>query len=253
MGAQVINVDFKRRTVISGPAIESVERETEPKDMFEEFDHTIECMEARFGENQPEGGVISPIPKTGMIFDTYGRGNAHDSIHQYRPGPNVKWNRPMPFPVDLREIDKFLKARSGKVVKLGSKSDPFMWMDHKYEITKNTLRLANQYGVQLFIETMSDLCAHDDYLELLKAGKHTISMHLGFEEYFESERAYPSKSVERQVSPGAPSVQRRLKALAKLRDSGVEAVERFSSTANLNKTQKQRFFKQTGIWLDGIK
>ncbi len=213
----VIFFDFKKQVRLSKPLEHSpryVGIEPKSEDIFEQYHYQIKCLEARYGDNQPKKGVVYNQPLKGMIFDTYGRGNVHNSIHQYKPKSKKDWNSPMPFPADMVAIDKFLKSRSGKVLVLGSKSDPFMWMDHKYQITKSVIALANKYDVVLCINTMSDLCANDDYLDLLKAGDHQITMNMGFSDETETE--------SRLNSPGAPSIKRREQAITKLKDAGIE-------------------------------
>lgn len=258
----VINVDFKRRMIISGPSFETREstardlfNQDPPQDMFSHFDHMIQCIEARFGDELPSHGPIYKQTFKGPIFDTYGHGCAHNSIHQYRPKKNEPWNRPIPFPADLRAIETYLKKNKNRVLRLGKKSDPFMWLDGKYSVTKSTLELANKYNVSLVIHTMSDLCACPDYLELIKAGGHSIVMQMGFGELIgvKSPEGFSGYSgtdalerIERMVSPGAASILRRKHAIEKLKEAGVEVREQWFSLKDLTKEQKAYFEKATG-------
>jgi len=122
----------------------------------------------------------------------------------------------MPFPCDLRAVNELLSKSKGKTIKVGCKSDPFMWLDHKYQVTKAVLKLANRYGVKLVLHTMSDLCSHEDYADLIIAGGHTIVMQMGFEHY-KFRKDTEVEQLERMVSPGAPSIKRRNMAVDKLR------------------------------------
>ena len=170
-------------------------------------------VQARF-DRPIRGGAIFKgcINRELQAIDSYGRGNFHNSVHQYK-GPKGWWNSPMPFGADLVAIERYLKSMSGETVRFGLKSDPFMWLDCKFNFTKKVLQLATRYGVRLAIHTMSDLCGHDDYLELIEEGGHTVRMQLGVGEGLDL--------LERRLSPGAPSVKRRLTAVYRLRDAGV--------------------------------
>lgn len=212
-----------------------------PETMFEKFDHSITCIVARYGDNPPPQAPIFEQSFRGNIFDTYGHGNVHNSIHQWKGGKY--WNRPIPFPADLRKIESYLKKNSGKVLRLGQKSDPFMWMDHTYSVTKFTLELALKYDVQLSIQTMSDLCAHDDYLDLIKQGNHQVVIHFGFEEI-------QDEQAERVLSPGAPSLKRRFSAFQKLKDAGVDCIQMYSSVHSMNKKEQLEFKKRMGCTVE---
>lgn len=182
-----------------------------------EFDFRLHAnLKARFGDQQPENGTVSPMVGDPRWIDTYGMGNFHNSVHQFQPAITDRWNRPQPFPCLMEEIEaRLCRARHRPGTKarfnVGLLSDPFQWLDCKYSVTKKLLLLANALNVQLTFHTMSDLCAHDDYRPLLKAGGHRIIMHLGVND----------DKAERYLSPGAPSVLRRKKAVALLKASGI--------------------------------
>lgn len=188
-------------------------------------------IEARYGDEQPKGGVVykTPVDLKNRTIDSYGRGNVHNSIHQYKPKSSQWWNRPMPFPSDLRPIVKALKA--GGEWTLGAKSDGFMWMDRRYRHTYKVLQLAKHYKVKLTIHTMSDLVAHDDYIHLLKG--HTIVMNMGSGE---------SEAQELLDSPGAPSLKRRIEAVQTLLHSGIEVLL-IDKNKNLSRPEMNLKFK----------
>lgn len=176
----------------------------------------IRGLTAHFGDCQPKLGVLvtKPIYSKGNIHfvDSYGRGNVHNSKWQYKPKNLSQWLRPMPFPACIIQIEKAFKKREGKRFVFGGRSDPFMWMDHKYKTTLEVLRLAKKYSIGLSIETMSDLVAHDDYLrDLVDIKNLTITMNMG---------CGISEEQERLDSPGAPSLKRRMYAAQKLREKG---------------------------------
>lgn len=185
-------------------------------------------LEARFGDKQPKLGVIYQTPvrrsKGKLIIDTYGRGDVHNvsTPTEFSKRRQSNWNAPMPFPADVSVINSALASGSRMKrlnVVLGSKSDPFMWMDNKYKITHATLEmlLSIQYKIDSFeIHTRSDLVAHDDYVHVLKQFgiAPVVYMHM------------PRGSSEqaRRTEPGAPSVQRRFSAARKLREAGIKVI-----------------------------
>ena len=255
--AVLIHVDFKNRRATSGPSTEATARPLYDNPMPREMDRTaywermIKCLEARFGETQPAHGVIYEQILQHNTFDAYGNGNAHDSIHQYRPSRGSKadaaWNKPMPFPANLPKIEEYLKANQGRVMRLGYKSDAFQWMEQRYGNTKSILEMAKENRIQLEIHTMSDLCGHDDFVQLIADGGHSIVFQMGFEEtYFSEMNSEYGKSIEKMVSPGAPSIKRRLAAIEKLQAAGVTVTKRFRSLKDLNKAQAREFEKRTG-------
>jgi len=211
------SLDIFRKTRDKNSAIiktAPIENKTSTIDRYG-FDNSIyENIANRYGEVQPKGGVIYKTPVYGMKLDSYGRGNCHNSVFQYMPKSTTNWNRPIPFPSDIEKVYQAIEKNKGKVMVLGYKSDPFMWMDHKYKITQAILRCATANKVQLVINTMSDLCAHSEYIELIKAGNHSITMNMSLNN--------DNEHLERLLSPGAPSLKRRKEAIAKLKEYGIE-------------------------------
>lgn len=242
----VIHVDFRKRLVSTGPVGSAIEhRDFEPvrtSDPIGHWKYMVRCIEARFGDKPPKSGFVYKQKLNTAIFDSYGYGCIHNSIHQYRGGKY--WNEPMPMPADLELIEKYLERMSGKVLRLGYKSDPFMWMDMKYKITKSIIEMANSNNITLMIDTMSDLCGHDDYLALLRGHDHMISMHMGFKR-----PELATDQIERLVSPGAPSFKRREQALSRLANAGIEVRRIYTSISEiLNDPKKLRRFNQcTGM------
>lgn len=207
--SKVVFYDFINKRYLETSA--RADQEPAPAvDMFGEFDAHIKGIVNRFGDKEFRASL--PYAQSFKAsFDTYGHGCTNNSLHEYQPKPADHWNRPFPVPADLRAIDRFLQGKAGQTIRVGGKSDPFMWMDKKYRVTKYTLELANKYGVKLELYTMSDLCANSDYADLLVAGDHTVVMRLG----------YANETLERRASPGAPSMARRLHAIAELQSRGV--------------------------------
>ena len=201
---------------------------------------TYDRIGERYGENQPRGGVMynqglklvnhhSSCSKChySLELDTYGRGCIHDCIYCYARETLTRhgyWNKPMPFPVNLAEIwktfytvfetDKDSKWRSilekRVPIRIGSMSDSFMFMDKKYGVTLELLRMLKHYEYPYVIFTRSDLVAEQQYLNVMdpKLASIQLSVSGGNEE------------LTRKLEPGAPSVARRLKALKNLVDAG---------------------------------
>jgi hypothetical protein len=153
-------------------------------------------------------------------IDTYGRGCIHECVYCYAKAEltvHGYWNTPIPVPVDLNEIRKvfytvFETDKKNKwrevlekriPLRIGSMSDSFMWMDQKYKVTQELLKILKHYNYPYIIFTRSDLVAHDDYIKLLdpKIGAVQFSM------------SSINDELIKKIEPGAPSAKRRLKAL----------------------------------------
>jgi DNA repair photolyase len=89
---------------------------------------------------------------------TYGRGCVHNCAYCYAKSYlSIRrwWNEPMPFPSDIAAIRKifatvFETSQPSKFrailerrvpLRLGSMSDAFMWMDKKYRVTLELLKM----------------------------------------------------------------------------------------------------------------
>lgn len=253
-GRVLVFVDFRARIIVDRPAyrtvVEHSSAEPEITDVLAHFDYMINCIRARYGTNQPKQGVIYEQNITSRGFDTYGWGCVHNSVHQYFPKKGELWNRPMPMPADIRHIKTVLYNKGGQKLRCGLKSDPFTWMDQKYGQTKKVLMLANEYKVRLKFHTMSDLCAHDDYIHLIEQGGHEIVMQMGFEhlKFADPDLHGPANKLERQLSPGAPSLGRRVTAIQKLESAGVKVTRKYTDLRKLikNKSILKEICRRTG-------
>jgi DNA repair photolyase len=199
-------------------------------------------LELRFGHDQPKGGVVfgsnDPFKLINthkacqqclyaFEMDTYGRGCVHDCAYCYSKAElTVRgyWNKPFPMPRDITtiwkvfytvfETDKKSKWRDilekRIPLRIGSGSDGFMFMDRKYRVTYELLKILKFYNYPYIIVTRSDLVAHDDYLEVLDPDLAAIQLSI------------PSLNdkMNKQIEPGAPSAKRRLNAIKKLTSNG---------------------------------
>ena len=160
-------------------------------------------------------------------MDTYGRGCVHDCVYCYAKAEltvHAYWNRPFPMPVDITEIWKTFynafetdkKSKWCEIMKMrvplriGSMSDSFMFMDKKYKVTQELLKILDYYNYPYIIFTRSDLVAHDEYLDLLRPDLCSVQMSI----------ASTNDVMNRMIEPGTPSSKRRLKALQKLSRNG---------------------------------
>jgi len=199
-------------------------------------------LEQRFGYNQPRGGVIFGANDPFKLInthtacqqclyafeiDTYGRGCVHDCGYCYSKAEltvHGYWNEPFPMPRDITtvwkafhhvfETDKKNKWREilekRIPLRIGSGSDGFMYMDKKYRITHELLKMLKFYRYPYLIVTRSDLVAHDDYMEVLDPDLAAIQISI------------PSinDNINKLIEPGAPNSIRRLNAIKKLTQSG---------------------------------
>jgi len=118
----------------------------------------------------------------------------------------------MPFPSDLSTIYRYLKTdKTKRMVQVGLKSDPFMWLDKRYKLTQELLRMLNYFDRPYNLFTSSDLVAHTDYLKLLDPKLCTVLFRIP-QDCTESEL--------RELEPGSPSLKRRIKAKNLLLQSG---------------------------------
>lgn len=197
-------------------------------------------LQQKYKTSLPRGGILfktdfklvnhhSSCSQCHYAFeiDTYGRGCVHDCAFCYAKDQLTShgyWNRPQPFPVDLSEVrrimytvfetDKPNKWRSilaSRIpLRIGSMSDSFMWMDRKYGVTRELLKILRHYRYPYIIFTRSDLVAHDEYIGVLDKRLASIQFSISGD----------NEQITKLIEPGAPSVQRRLRALEKLAKAG---------------------------------
>lgn len=201
---------------------------------------TYKELEQRFGIEQPRGGIVFNTPFKlvnshptcqqclyAFEIDTYGRGCTHDCVYCYAKAEltvHGYWNKPFPMPVDITEIWKafstvFETDKSSKwreimekriPIRIGSMSDSFMWMDKKYKVTQELLKILNYYKYPYIIFTRSDLVASDPYINLLNPELCSVQMSI----------ASTNDDLNKKLEPGTPSSKRRLLALQKLVRNG---------------------------------
>lgn len=170
-----------------------------------------------------------------LEIDAYGRGCFHDCSYCYAKAQLTMhgyWNRPMPFPIDLAEVHKILytvfetdkrsKWRDviGKrvPVRIGCMSDSFLWIDKKYGVALELLKLLKFYRYPYVIATRSDLAADDAYIEAMDPDLAAVQFSI----------TGTNDRLTRIIEPGAPSLLRRFKALKKIREAGIWTTARLN-------------------------
>jgi DNA repair photolyase len=205
-------------------------------------------LEERFGFEQPRGGIVfnttfrlvnshNSCQQCLYAFelDTYGRGCTHDCVYCYAKQQLTQhgsWNKPFPMPVDITEIWKvfytvFETNKPSKwrdilekrvPLRIGSMSDSFMWMDKKYKVTQELLKILKHYNYPYIIFTRSDMVAASPYIDLLDPDLCSVQMSI----------SSTNDDLNKKIEPGTPSSKKRLQALQKLTQNG------FWTTVRLN-------------------
>ena len=130
----------------------------------------------------------------------------------------------MPAPADISEIwkifytvfetnnhSKWRDVLSKRIpIRIGSMSDSFMFMDKKYKITLELLKILKFYDYPYIIFTRSDLVSHDEYMNVMDPDLCSVQMSL----------ASTNDELNKLIEPGTPSAKRRLLALQKLSRNG---------------------------------
>lgn len=207
-----------------------------------QFDfETYKNLELRFGLKQPHGGIVFNTPFKlvnshhtcqqclyTFEIDTYGRGCLHDCVYCYAKAEltvHGYWNKPFPMPVDISDVWKtfytiFETDKNSKwrplmekrvPLRIGSMSDSFMFMDQRYGVTKELLKILDFYKYPYIIFTRSDLVAHDDYMKLLNPKLCTVQASI----------SSTNDEMNKLIEKGAPSSKRRLLAMQKLSQNGI--------------------------------
>jgi DNA repair photolyase len=112
--------------------------------------------------------------------------------------------------------EKHLELVQGKALLIGTATDPYQPAERRYRITRGILEvLADHPGMDLVIITKSPLVTRDiDVLRRI-ARHSSISVHLSL--------ITLDRALARRIEPRAPTPEARLRALARLRESGIDA------------------------------
>jgi hypothetical protein len=187
--------------VLAGDVIEFPRKKREPgEDKDKWMDYDVEKLRERFKDNPK---VLERLEKA---IDP--SKNAEPYIGHPKMG--TKWGDDydketdidFPLPANVGDLQGVL----GKDVLMGG-SDPFVWADTKYKVTKKLLQ--KNWDNPLEIHTRSNLIAHDDYIKVLNPNKHKVFIHI----------VSTDDAINKELEPHQPSARRRLGAAKKLQES----------------------------------
>lgn len=205
------------------------------------FDYSVyKKLEERFYKKPLRGGIVKRNPLKlvnshpscqqclyALEIDTYGRGCTHNCGYCYAKAELTVygyWNKPVPAPININEVRKIFytvfetdkRSKWRDVLKrkvplrVGCMSDSFMWIDHKYKVSQELLKILKFYQYPHTILTRSDLVAREDYIDLLDTQLSSIQFSI----------SSTNEDLTQKIEPGAPSPSRRLSAVAKLTKAG---------------------------------
>lgn len=198
-------------------------------------------LEKRYSKTDIRGGIICKTDLKLVNFhpscfkchytlelDTYGRGCIHECAYCYAKDElslHGYWNNPIPFPINVNEIrnifytvfetnkkSKWRDILEKRIpIRIGSMSDSFMWSELKNGVTFEVLKILNHYRYPYLIFTRSDLVAHEKYIKVLDPELCSVQFSI----------CGNNSELTKIIEPGAPSIKRRIDALAKLSEAGI--------------------------------
>ena len=215
-GRQLPNQEIP--TPKSDKIFEQVEKLKRVSQYQSQFDYeTYRKLELRFGLRQPSSEITFSTPF-----------KLESNLHSHKQGPNSfeidTYSNQLSIPIDISDIwetlytvfetDKNSKFRSimekRTPLKIGSISESFIFMDQRYGVTKELLRILDFYKYPYIIFTRSDLVAQDDYMKLLNPKLCSIQTSI----------SSTNDEMNKLIEKGTPSAKRRLLALQKLNENG---------------------------------
>ena len=112
--------------------------------------------------------------------------------------------------------DKHLNLLKGEGIGIGTATDPYQPAERRFRVTRSILEvIAEHEGLSLWIITKSPLVTRDVDL-LRRIQRHNeISVHISL--------ITLDRDLARRIEPRAPTPDARLRALARLRENGIEA------------------------------
>jgi DNA repair photolyase len=112
--------------------------------------------------------------------------------------------------------DKHLKLLKGEGIGIGTATDPYQPAERRFRITRGVLEvLAEHEGLRVWIVTKSPLVTRDVDL-LRRIQRHNeLSVHISL--------ITIDRDLARRIEPRAPTPESRVRALARLREHGIDA------------------------------
>ena len=112
--------------------------------------------------------------------------------------------------------DKHLNLLKGEGIGIGTATDPYQPAERKFRITRSILEvLAEHAGLKVWIVTKSPLVTRDVDLLRRIARSNDVSVHISL--------ITIDRDLARRIEPRAPTPDSRLRALARLREHGIDA------------------------------
>lgn len=128
----------------------------------------------------------------------------------------VKENAPAVLRKTLRDgSDRHLKLLGGESITIGTATDPYQPAERRFRITRQLLEvIAEHSGLECRIITKSPLVTRD--IDLLKRINRNsrINIHMSL--------ITVDRELARRIEPRAPTPEARLRAVARLRESGID-------------------------------
>ena len=161
-------------------------------------------------------GSPSRLPGLDWAINPY-RGCAHSCVYCYaqdvtRFEPSRSWGEIVEVKIGIvqslkRELEK---ERSAGVYGIGTVTDPYQPLEKEYELTRGCLALLKRHAAKVSILTKSDLVLRD--LDLLRSWTGAeVGISIGCAD----------QDVAKLLEPGAPTPDKRFRALQKLSGEGV--------------------------------
>jgi DNA repair photolyase len=129
----------------------------------------------------------------------------------------VKKNAPEVLSRTLRfGSDRHLKLLQGESIVIGTATDPYQPAERRFRVTRGLLEvLADHPGLSVAIITKSPLITRDIDL-LSRINRHSeLSVHISL--------ITLDRELARRIEPRAPTPESRVRALARLREAGIDA------------------------------
>ena len=136
--------------------------------------------------------------------------------------------RPRPKKNFLKNLTRDLrKVKPGSLVSISNSSDPYTPPEEELRLSRATIKLLIDFSLRVLIVTKSDLVVRD--LDILSKGNSAVSITV----------TTMDEEVARRLEPGAPSPERRMRALEKISSAGVPAILRLDPIIpNLNDSEE---------------
>ena len=112
--------------------------------------------------------------------------------------------------------DKHLALLEGEAIVIGTATDPYQPAERQFKVTRGILEvLAEHPGLRIVIITKSALITRDIALLARISALSTLSVHLSL--------ITLDRTLARRLEPRAPTPEARIRALARLREAGIDA------------------------------